>query len=511
MRFPVTFVAADIGASSGKIFSGRWNGSSFEMQELHRFANQPIARQANIYWNVQEIWNEIQIGLGIYRQRYNGTPESIAVDTWGVDFALLNQAGMLCGMPRSYRDPRTTGIPELLFKKLSAWRVFEQTGVLTSRINTLFQLYAMVLQADTELRSATSFLMLPDLFHYWLSGEKNVEYSDATTTQMLSLETGQWAWEMLDHLEIPLYILPPVTKSGGVLGNVQPAVLAAAGLSKSFPVVSIASHDTASAVAGIPSLDDRSVFLSSGTWSLMGVELAHPIVSEKAFRLNFSNEGGAENRILFLRNIPGLWILQECLRQWRETGAGPGWQEVMEAAAQTEPLRSVIDVDAEQFVMPANMVTAIQQFCRDTRQPVPDTIGSIARCCLESLALKYRWVLETLEHLTGRSLQTIRIVGGGSQNVFLCRMTANACNRHVVCGPVEASAFGNILQQAVATGHIDSVSTGRDILAAAFTRTEYVPQDTSEWDTAFARYLRLLETVKSGASTVQERQPGETP
>lgn len=493
MPHEVNFVAADLGASSGKIFAGCWNGRRFTLEELHRFENGPVRLDGSLYWDARRIWREIQQGLASYRNRYSTAPAGISVDAWGVDFALLDKAGQLCALPHSYRDSRTEGIPELVFQKLSPWTVFQKTGTLTSRINTLFQLYSMVLTADPALKKADALLMIPDIFHYWLCGEKAVEYSEATTTQMLAHENGDWARDMLGEIDIPLSILRPVIRPGTIVSKVRSSFLDEIGISDSFPVIAGASHDTASAVAAIPEMDESSVFISSGTWSLMGVEVSSPIISEQAFEMNFTNEGGADNRMLFLRNITGLWLLQECIRQWNEASVSHSWGHLMQRGTEAAPFHAVVNPDADRFLMPRNMAEAIQQYCRTTQQPIPDSTGAIVRCCLESLALKYRWVLEALEQLTGRHLQTIRIVGGGCLNTLLCQLTADACNLPVVCGPVEASAIGNIMQQAVATGHLQSISAGRGALAASIARVTYAPHHTPEWDEIYQRFLRLNE------------------
>lgn len=501
MPHEVTFVAADLGASSGKIFAGCWNGRCFTLQELHRFENGPVKLDGSLYWDVRKIWKEIQAGLASYRNRYSHAPAGISVDAWGVDFALLDKAGQLCALPHSYRDSRTEGIPELVFRKLSPWSVFQKTGTLTSRINTLFQLYSMVLTADPELEKADALLMVPDLFHYWLCGEKVAEYSEASTTQMLARETGDWARAMLGKIGIPLSILQPVIRPGTIVSKVKPSFLDEIGVSGSFPVLAGASHDTASAVAAIPEMDESSVFISSGTWSLMGVEVSAPIISEEAFDLNFTNEGGADNRMLFLKNITGLWLLQECIRQWNETGVSHSWAHLMQLGAKATRFHAVVNPDAHRFLMPRNMAETIQQYCRATQQPIPQSAGAIVRCCLESLALKYRWVLQALEQLTGRRLKTIRIVGGGCLNTFLCQLTADACNLPVVCGPVEASAIGNIMQQAVATAHLQSISAGREALAASIERVTYAPHHTPEWDEVYERFLRLNEIDEASSSS----------
>ncbi|MGB8481747.1 MAG: rhamnulokinase family protein [Acidobacteriaceae bacterium] len=480
------FVAADLGASSGRLMVGSWDGRKFSLDELHRFPNSGVAIGGSLHWDVSRIWSEIQRGLMLYRERFQDLPAAIGVDAWGVDFALLDPSGQLLGNPYHYRDSRTNGIPELVFRRIDPRQLFQSTGVQTMPINTIFQLYSMVRGADPKLKAAETLMMIPDLFHYFLCGEQVVEHTEATTTQMYSPTQG-WAREVLDTLEIPTHILPDVVRPGTKLGPVQAGVLRDTGFNHSFPVVAVASHDTASAVAAIPGMNENSVFISSGTWSLMGVELREPITSDRAYSLGCTNEGGADGSILLIKNLTGLWLLQECQRQWSREGRNYTWSDISAVAATAPAFACVLDVDANDFRAPENMPRAIADYCRRTMQPNPETIGAVARGCFESLALKYRSVLESLEAVTARRLDTIRIVGGGCQNALLCQMTADACNRTVVSGPAEASAFGNVMLQAIATGHLSNIGAGRAAIAASIQRVSYFPQRTDVWDEAYAR------------------------
>ncbi|MGC1781730.1 MAG: rhamnulokinase family protein [Acidobacteriaceae bacterium] len=486
MRHPANFIAADLGASSGRLVVGQWDGRTFALDELHRFPNGGVHVAGSLHWDVLRIWAEIQDGLTKYRTRFENGPAAIGVDAWGVDFALLDKHGRLLGNPYHYRDSRTDGIPGFVFKHMDERELFSRTGVQTMQINTLFQLYSMARSADPQLEIANMLLMIPDLFHYFLSGAQAVEYSAAATTQMYASPNG-WALDVLENLKIPARILPNVVFPGTLLDVVSLDVLRNIGLQKSFPVVATASHDTASAVAAIPNMDANSTFISSGTWSLMGVELRQPVTSDAAFALNFTNEGGADDSVLLLKNITGLWILQECLRQWMSEGHRYNWTEIMTIASSADAFQCVLDVDADDFRMPGNMPRAIAAYCGRTAQSVPQTIATFARCCFESLSLKYRSVLESLEVLTGRRLETIRIVGGGCLNALLCQMTADACNRVVVSGPAEASAFGNVMLQAVATGHLPNVRAGRAAIADSIQCTTYYPHRNDAWDEASMR------------------------
>jgi len=485
------FLAIDLGASSGRLLVGQWDGSRFSLEELHRFSNCGVSVLGTLHWDVLHIWSEIELGLAKYQARFDRAPEGISVDAWGVDFALLDAQDKMIGNPVHYRDARTNGMPELVFSHISPRELYNETAVQTLQINTLFQLYSMVQSASPQLAQAETLLMIPDLFHYFLSGEKAVEYSEATTSQMYSPVTGDWCRNLLARLAIPVSILPRIVSPGTILGPVLPQVWQRAGFSSGFPVIAGASHDTASAVAAIPNLDSDSVFLSSGTWSLMGVETDTPVTTEEAFALNYTNEGGVDGSILLLKNVTGLWLLQECQRQWKIEGREHGWDQLMSLAQDAKPFRSILNPDDASFVFPASMPEAIQDYCLRSSQPVPETVGELARTCLESLCLRYRSVLDQLRRITGRPLPVIRVVGGGSQNALLCQWTADACECSVVAGPVEASALGNVMMQAVATGHLASVREGRRAIARSVTCRDYSPRSGNPWQQTYLRFQQL--------------------
>jgi rhamnulokinase len=359
-------------------------------------------------------------------------------------------------------------------------------------INTLFQLSSMVRSHDPALAQVETLLMIPDLCAYFLCGEKTVEWTEAATTQMYAPHRKDWARALLRSLDLPVFILPRVTRPGTVLSPLRAEVLEECGFAQSFPAIAVGSHDTASAVAAIPDMDGDSVFLSSGTWSLMGVEAAHPNTSEEAFRLGFTNEGGADGAVLLLKNITGLWIVQECMRQWAVEDCGIDWEELAAAAEAAKAFQSFINPDASCFQAQCDMPRAIREFCKASGQTAPETMGEIARCAFESLSLKYRSVLMSLRKLTGRSLATIRVVGGGGLNALLCQMTADACACSLVSGPAEASALGNMMLQAIATGHLDSVRSGRAALAESVQTSVFDPHGSDRWDEAYERF-RLLE------------------
>lgn len=496
MSQTANFIAIDIGASSGRVILGRWDGTRFALQELHRFPNGGIEEQGSLHWNVAGLWHEIKTGIRAYASQYAQPLAGIGIDTWAVDFGLLDADGRLLGNPYHYRDRRTEGIPRHVDQRIPPERLYAQTGMQRLPFNTLYQLVSMQQRNDPQLAAAETLLLMPDLFHYWLTGKKIAEYTNATTTQFFDARERRWATDLLKELGLPIHILPPVVEPGTVLGNLLPEVQAEVGLQHDVPVIASASHDTASAVAAVPNLDERSAYISSGTWSLVGVETPAPILNEQARRLSFTNEGGVGRTIRLLKNVGGLWLVQECQRQWQHEDRHFTWPELVAEAVSAVPLCSLIDPDAADFLNPDDMPAAIRAYCRRTSQPEPDSPGAIVRCCLESLALKYRWVVVALEELTGRRLDTIRIVGGGSQNTLLCQLTADACKRRVVAGPVEATALGNMVVQAVALGLLPGITAGRAAIAASEQQVVYEPQVSGDWHAAVAGFNRLVAVAQ---------------
>lgn len=470
------FLAIDLGASSGRVMLARWDGQVFALEEIHRFANGPLELNDHMHWDVQRLWQEVKVGLAKYATRYNAPLAGIGIDTWGVDFGLLDSAGQLIHNPYHYRDWRTIGMAELVHERAPAERIYARTGIQFLQFNTLFQLYSLSRAAADDLARTDVFLMMPDLFHYWMTGAKVGEYTNATTTQFLAAHTRRWATDLFDALGLPSRILPPLVQPGTLLGILAPAVRDEVGLRHDTPVFAVATHDTASAVAAIPGLDAQSVYISSGTWSLVGIELDQPMLTEAARRLNFTNEGGVGGTIRLLKNVGGLWLLQECQRLWQQQGHDYSWAELVALAEAAEPRRSLVDPDDPAFLAPDDMLAAIDDYCRRANQPAPASVGAVVRCCLESLALKYRQVIESLEELTGRALPTIRIVGGGSQNALLCQLTADACGRTVVAGPVEATALGNVMVQAIAAGYLPDIAAGRAAVARSVEQRVFTPR-----------------------------------
>lgn len=488
----VDFIAVDLGASGGRVLLGKFDGERFELEELHRFPNGPVNVLGRLHWNVLGLWQEIKTGLRRYADTYPDTLlAGIGVDTWGVDFALLDEAGSLLGPPYHYRDARTDGMLERVSQEVPRVYLYERTGVQFMQINTLYQLYAMRLQRDPRLDCAETLLLIPDLFHYWLTGRKVGEYTIASTSQLLNARSRTWDSDVLSTLSLPTHIFPELIEPGAVVGPLLDSVAKEVGLA-STPVIATGAHDTASAVAAIPELDENSAYISSGTWSLMGVELNEPVLSEAARALDVTNEGGVGGTIRLLKNVAGLWLLQESRKQWRREGQDYGWEELLDLATAAQPFRSFINPGAETFLSPGDMPAAIRAYCKETQQSEPESVGAVVRCCLESLALKYRSVLEGLESLLGRRLETLYIVGGGSQNDLLNQFTADACLRPVVVGPVEATAFGNLMVQALATGYISNIAEGRRVVAASVSRRRYEPKHGEVWEEAYERFQLLL-------------------
>jgi rhamnulokinase len=489
------FIAIDLGASSGRVMLGQWDGRRFDLHELHRFPNGPVSVMGRLHWDVLRLWQEIREGISQYARQHGDPPASIGIDTWAVDYALLDGVGEMLGDPYHYRDRRTEGMPEYVDGRVSPQRLYQQTGIQRLPINTLYQLVSMHLANDPRLDAAETLLLIPDLFHYWMTGRIVAEYTNATTTQFYDARTQGWALDFLEELDLPTRILPPVVAPATILGELLSEVRDEVGLHGAVPVIATATHDTASAVAAVSGLDERSAYISSGTWSLVGVEIAQPILSDRARELNFTNEGGVGETIRFLKNVAGLWLLQECQRQWQHEGRRYTWPDLVALAEQAAPLRSVVDPDAQEFVNPGNMPAAIREYCQRSGQPEPENDGEVVRCCLESLALKHLWVVTALEELTDRRLDTIRIVGGGSQNHLFCQLTADACRRNVVAGPVEATALGNILVQAMGGGRVPDLAAGRRAVAASEEQEIYEPGDSGDWDDAISGFNELVGTA----------------
>jgi rhamnulokinase len=483
------FLAFDLGAESGRAVTGRFDGKLLTLDEVHRFGNEPVYVGNHMYWKVLSIFTEICNGIRRVLDKY-GELSSIGLDTWGVDFALLDKNGELIGNPHHYRDHRTDGVMEKVFKQISKQEIFDATGVQFMQLNTLYQLYSMVLKNDPSLKIADKLLMMPDLFNYWLTGEKLSEYTIATTTQCYDTRKNEWAKEVIKKINLPGHILPgiilPATEIGTLTGEAVQTPRAAG-----IKVIAPACHDTGSAIAAVPANTDDYAYISSGTWSLMGVVSGTPVVTPLTLEYDFTNEGGVDNTICLLKNITGLWVVQECRKEWISSGEKSDYDILTTLAERAKPFQAFINPDHPSFLHPASMTQAIKDFCVSTGQPVPEERGTFLRVTLESLACKYRQTLEQLEKITCRRIATIHIVGGGSRNRFLNRLTADACARPVYAGPVEATAIGNILAQMIAQGDCSSWAQARDLVRTAFPLEVYEPRDKAVWNDAYKRYLAI--------------------
>ncbi len=483
-------LAFDLGAESGRAILGHLHDSRIELEELHRFTTGVTPVLGRLYWDVLRFFEEIQTGL----QAASGHADlgSVGVDTWGVDYGLLTAGGELLDNPRNYRDPRTAGVMERGLQTVSRQRVFAASGVQFMPINTLWQLLAMQETASPQLAAAHSLLMMPDLLHYFLTGEQAGEFTNATTTQFYDPQQRRWSTELFDAFQLPTRILPEIVNPGTRLGLIRSDVATACGVS-GVPVVVPATHDTGSAVAAVPAAGKDFAYISSGTWSLMGAELDEPNVSDAALRYNFTNEGGVGGTFRFLKNIMGLWLVQETRRTWQLEGRDRSYAELTAAARQAPAFGPLVDPDDARFLPPGDMASRLRAFCVETGQAPPDGEGVVIRCILESLALKYRWVLERLEEILGRRLDPIHVVGGGIRNELLCQLTADATRRRVVAGPAEATAIGNLLVQALGLGWLGSISEIRQVVSASFAPDTYEPAlDGARWDEAYHRFCQLL-------------------
>ncbi|NCO43358.1 MAG: rhamnulokinase [Armatimonadetes bacterium CG_4_10_14_3_um_filter_66_18] len=497
MSAATRYLAIDLGAESGRGLMGTLEGGRLSLEEVHRFANGPVDVLGSLHWNVLGMYGNIRTALahaadkcGGMASARGGRLDGIGIDTWGVDFGLLDSQDKLLGTPFHYRDSRTDGIVEAACRLVPKAEIFDRTGIQFMQLNTLFQLVSMVLSESPQLEIAETMLMMPDLFNFLLTGEKATEFSIATTSQMYDPRLGDWSRELCDKLGIPTRILQGLVPSGSVIGNLLPSLGDETGLG-AVPVIAPACHDTGSAVAAVPMVEKGACYLSSGTWSLVGVELDKPLINDRVAELNFTNEGGVNGTIRFLKNIMGLWLVQESRRQWEREGESLSYDDLTQAAEAAEPFRSLLDPDDELFLKPGDMPAQIGKFCVKTDQPVPETKGQLVRAALESLALKYRWVVERLEEVTNNALDTIHIVGGGSQNALLNQLAADCTGRRVLAGPVEATAIGNILVQAVAREHLGSIAEARQIVRDSFDLAAYEPQTGQDWDAAYARFVEL--------------------
>jgi rhamnulokinase len=478
------FLAFDLGAESGRAVVGTVKDGGITLEVLHRFRTEGLIMLGTRQWDLLRIYEEMLAGLSQYARTYGPELHGIGVDTWGVDFGLLASDGSLVANPVHYRDKRTEGMQEVAFARVGRERVYRETGIQFLPFNTVYQLLSLKESASPTLEIADRALMMPDLLHYLLCGVKANEYTDASTTQLLDPHKGTWNEALFAELGLPRHLFADPVAPGTCLGKVLPEIAAATGICPDTPVITPGTHDTASAVAAVPVLDDGKTwaYLSSGTWSLLGAELDAPCITDESLAEQFTNEGGVCNTIRFLKNIFGLWLVQECRRAWERDGETLDYETLTAEAEASPAFVSRIDLDDPRLLAPEDMPELIRTLCREAGQPVPDSRGAMVRCALESLAVKYRQTLRAMDAVLGRRTERLHIIGGGVQNRLLCRMTADACGVEVVTGPIEATALGNIGMQAIGTGIFDSLGAMRVAVAKASDLETFAPNDTAAWD-----------------------------
>lgn len=485
------FLTFDIGAESGRAVLGTLSNGRLTLEEVHRFPNDPQRILDRFHWDTVRLFAEIKNGLTRCIRQRGAALNGIGVDTWGVDFALLDSRDELLGLPYHYRDRRTDGVMERCFELVPRAEIYAATGIQFMQLNTLFQLMALRFAGSPLLDQARSLLLTPDLLNFWLTGRKANEFTIATTTQCCDPRTGDWARSMMEKLGLPTHFLGEIVPPGTVLGPLHRTVRDDSGAGD-IPVIAPATHDTGSAVAAVPA--DASAgwaYISCGTWSLVGVEEARPIIDARTLEYNLTNEGGVNGTFRLLRNVMGLWLLQQSRRAWERAGTTYSYDELAMMALDAPTLTALIDPDDAGFLNPPDMPAAIAEFCVQSDQKPPEGVAATVRCIVESLALKHRWVIERLEEVRGRRIEVIHVIGGGSQNRLLCQATADACNRTVLAGPVEATAAGNVGVQATAAGALDSLAEARTVIRNSFPLVEYVPQSHSSWDAPYARFSAL--------------------
>lgn len=485
------FIAVDLGAGSGRVIAAKTDFQKLELEDVHRFDNPGTDLPNGSYWNIIGVYREILEGIRRAVERHGDAIVSIGIDTWGCDFGLLAKNGELLGMPHQYRDPRFEGMAEVMHGIMPEAEIYAKTGIKTNFYNSALHLLAEARKKSPALEHAGRLLFIPDLLAYWLTGRQAVERTVASTSQLLNARSGDWAWEVIDALGLPRTIFGEVIAPGTVLGPIRDEVADFVG-KHGIPVVATACHDTASAVAGIPMSGEGSLWLSSGTWSIMGVESREAITTADALKRGFCNELGVNDSVRFLKNIGGLWLIQECKRQWELDGENLGFAEMATLASEAEAFTAFIDPDDATFASPGDMPDKIRAFCEKTGQPVPLEKGLILRVATESLALKYRTVYESIRKLTGREFKCLHAGGGGIQNELLSQATADALGIEVIAGPVEATSCGNVITQMIGTGFIPDFDAGRELIRRSFDFRSFIPGNADQWESAYQRFKTIL-------------------
>lgn len=484
-------LAYDYGAGSGRGILGRYNGDKLQLDEVHRFSNDPVMVGGSFYWDILRLYHEMKQGIIKCVKNGDGDFAGIGIDTWGVDFGLLGQDGQLLGIPFHYRDSRNEGMIEAACKIIPKREIYGATGIQFLKFNTLYQLLSMTRSHSIILEKAATMLFIPDLLNYFLTGIKASEFTITSTSQMYDPIKGDWAKDLISKLGIPDRILTEIISTGSVVGNVLKPVCEELNI-KPVQVIAVAEHDTGSAVVSVPAVEGKYAYLSSGTWSLLGVELPAPIINEDTYNLNYTNEGGINNTTRLLKNIMGLWIYQECKRVWDTSGEALSHEVLIEQAAKAAPFAALIDPDDDSFYSPGNMPEKIREYCRKTGQKPPESKGAVVRCVLESLALKYRMAILGLERIVGYAIPVIHVVGGGTMNTMLNQFAANATGKPVITGPVEATAVGNLAAQLLALGEVSNLNEARALVKRSFPTREYLPTERDSWDDAYDRFVRIV-------------------
>ncbi|MEA1877844.1 MAG: rhamnulokinase [Bacteroidota bacterium] len=486
------FLAFDLGASSGRAILGSLANKKITLKEIHRFENQMILREEHYYWDIESLFSEIKFGLKKCINQEGITPHCMGIDTWGVDFGLLDYTGQLSGNPFAYRDSLTDSAIDEVMEKIPGESLYQKTGIQFMQFNSLFQLWSLKKRHPDRLLSADKVLFMPDLLSFFLTGVSYSEYTIASTSQMLNPDKARWDMALLHQLGLPTHLLEEIVEPGTVIGSIKPELQAELGIGP-IPVAAVAAHDTASAIAAIPAKGKDWAYLSSGTWSLLGIELDKPCLTKEAYEAAFTNEGGVDSTIRFLKNITGLWLLSECKKIW-DQDKNYSYADLTMLSKSAPAFASLVDPDDPQFSNPKNMISSIRNYCLDTNQQVPESVAEISRCIFESLALKYKSTLDKLLKVTGRTVNRIHLIGGGSMNHILCQYTANATRLEVIAGPTEGAALGNILMQARSLGIIDSLAEMREIVANNVETKTYLPDNQKEWNEAFTRFLTIIST-----------------
>lgn len=487
-------LAFDIGASSGRVIVGEKTGDRLVITEIYRFPNEPVKLGNHFYWDILRLFHEIKQGLlqakGKGYQIY-----SLGIDTWGLDFGLLDENGELICNPYHYRDKQSIGMMEKVFEIIPKSEIYNSTGNQFINVNSLYQLYAMKMKNSTSLKKAVTFLPIADLLRYFLTGNKTAEETIASTTQLFNSVERKWAKTLLQKLDLPIEIFPEVVEAGTLAGNITPAICSELQIDP-VKVYAVGEHDTASAVLAVPTEEKEFAYLSSGTWSLLGTELDGPIINEQSLQKNFTNEKGVYQTYRFLKNVTGLWLIQECKKSWEKEGTFLTYSEITELSLEAQPFYAYIDPDHEMFLNPDHMPKQIQKYCEDTNQAIPNSKGEIIRIVIESLALKYRFVLEEIEFLTGKRYKSLYVVGGGVKNELLCQFTANALSRPVYAGPEEATAIGNILVQFIATGELKDTQEARKLVKSSFPVKTFNPQEEEKWEKSYWQFIQVIKNGK---------------